>query len=137
MENVTLVKKVVMGINVNTVALQTAKTTSVSGLQGSVMAVKLGFMEINATKNAVNASMGNATKQVVSARKGVKLASMVLVVIKLALINVKTVVTRRMQTVTLVKTGFMERNVPISAQKTAKVDSVSRIQGIVIKDVKR
>ena len=84
MEYVTLVKKASMGITVKSVALQSAMTMSVIELRESVMSAKLGFMGMNAKQHVLDVSMANATRRVVSAKKTVKMVSMVVIVMKLA-----------------------------------------------------
>ena len=89
----------------------------------------------------MNTAMDVSVAYVISivgyASKAVQLVSMGITVMKRALIIARTVVTKLMQIVTFAKMAFLGINVPANAQKTAKMDSVTKNHGNVLKDVKR
>ena len=58
------------------------------------MALKLDYLEKSVTKHAISVSMANVLKRLVSAQQVAKLVPVVYIVLKLALIGAKRVVTR-------------------------------------------
>ena len=116
MEHVTLVRLGFMGTNTISVVLLTVRMASVLSSQESVMTVKIDSLEKTVITHAISVSMVNVTNRMVSAKKVTKVVSVVIIAMKLALIGAKTVVTRQMRTVYLVKMGFMGMNVPMHAQ---------------------
>ena len=129
MENVTLVKKVFMGMNATIIALQNAKAISVLSSQERVLPVKQVFMDRAVINHVADVSMEYTIRPVVSVKKDVMLVSMVIIVIKVALRVVRMVVVGQMVSVTLAKMDFMGLYVPAHAQQTARVDSVIGVQG--------
>ena len=101
------------------------------------MTVKLGSMAKSVKRNVMDVSVAYVIRTVVYANKAVKLAFMGSTVMKRALMDARTVVTRLLRNVTFAKMDFMGINAPVCAQQAAKIDSVIRIQGNVLKDVKR
>ena len=136
MVHVTLAKQAIMGISVIMIALRTVKAISVLSSQESVMTVWPVSME-KTVKTAMDVSMAYVIRTVVYVNRAVTLVSMGITVMKRALIIARTVVTRLLRNVTLAKWDYSGINVKANAQQTAKMDSVVKIQGNVLKDVKR